>query len=72
MKWTEETPTKEGYYWARDTTDFVGPRILHIIKNSGDNKLYIGEDTEWDLLSYYVERIDPNLEWYGPIKPPKH
>lgn len=70
MKWTKETPTKEGAYWLRaDCETWRKPEIVgfHLMANDAGFYVYfLGSE-----VGRGQSEIPENVEWAGPILPPQ-
>lgn len=70
MRWTNETPTKPGWYWLRSEGDFMVVEISTIIGGCLGID-FMGTDAGFEL-SEFVKYSSPSppLQWFGPIEPP--
>lgn len=60
MKWTQERPTREGWYWAR--MPGCRPFVTNVTRN------YLGHLLENG--NGIGEAMHYKVEWYGPLTPP--
>ncbi len=61
MSWTQDKPSKEGWYWFR--MDTVDKRMVIVYVISADRMIAVGSESEGH----------PALQkgaWYGPLEPP--
>ena len=68
LKWTNEPPTKEGWYWLRELDKTASPKMV-LVQQEKDGLYMIGpwELTRWALK---VLEILGEWEWAGPIPEP--
>lgn len=59
MKWTQDKPTKDGYYWLR--RDNIEPEVMEI-----HNGMACEADVSFELED---DRYESAL-WFGPLTPP--
>jgi len=69
LEWTQEKPTKPGYYWVKDTSHKeMRPTICKVHRYDSDAQMvvrYLSNDGEDSLIEVC------GLEWAGPILPPE-
>jgi hypothetical protein len=64
MNWTEEKPTKEGWYWHK-IIHHSRPRVLHVFKLAGE---LVVDNMKW---SSPAKVEDCRGLWAGPIEEPE-
>ena len=62
MHWTEEKPTKLGYYWLRDYD--VRPTMVEVTRDG--SVLFFGSNITFSLDT----AASPRAQWYGPLEAP--
>jgi hypothetical protein len=67
MKWTDDKPKVEGWYWHRRIDlPHKNEGILHVHKNKKKRMFVWDEmDAKWDTVNHY------NGQWAGPIPSPE-
>lgn len=69
MTWTDEKPTKPGWYWRRETTESAYRPVEIVLANyTGPLELWMKDASEMRPLDAVA--IEGG-EWAGPLDPPE-